>query len=171
MDECLQKFVTQAPMQIGRDHSRRTVHAGGAMDVHAVPLLEHAFEGGHTGRHVCSWARLKSSMGTLQKTEPALSAAVGSSSIPPSVRSSSVWRLRMAVIFSAFSSWNSSSTRGSEPTARLGKTQVYFIQRHHNPEGQQNDPVTSPWLNLDRARLIGVAPPCMRHLPLAIVGE
>jgi hypothetical protein len=42
-------------MQIGRDYSWRAVHTGGAMDVYAVPLLEHAFE----GRHTVWQARLK----------------------------------------------------------------------------------------------------------------
>ena len=99
-------------MQIGRDHSWRAVHASRAMDVYVTPRLEYAFEGSHTvwqGR--LTWARLKCSMGTRQKTKPTLSAAVRSSSITPLVRSSSVWKLRMAAIFNAFSSWNFSAIR------------------------------------------------------------
>ena len=145
MDERLQEFVSQAPMQIGRDHSWRAVHAGGAMDVYVVPLLEHAFEDGHT-----VWqARLKLDAIKIFNGDTAEDQAcsVGCGSfVFDSTISAILVRLETenGCNLQRLQLPNSSSTRGSEPTARLGKTQVYFMQRHHNPERLQDDAVISP---------------------------
>ena len=74
------------------------------MNVYGMTLLEQSVELRHPGRKEGSeFTSVEVLDRNVGKPRPASRAASRSPSIPPFTRSSSVWRLRMAVIFSDFS--------------------------------------------------------------------